>query len=78
MPVMDGYEVAKKIRQDHQFHDVRIVALTGWGQETDRDRTLSYGFDFHFTKPVNFAALKRWLTGASDQPEAVRKSGKIF
>ena len=61
MPGMDGYEVARQIRNGTKFHDVRIVALTGWGQETDRKRTISNGFDGHLTKPVDYVELVEWL-----------------
>jgi CheY-like chemotaxis protein len=62
MPGMDGYEVARRLRQDAHAQDVRIVALTGWGQEEDRARTRAAGFTFHLTKPVDIAALEHWLT----------------
>lgn len=62
MPGKDGYEVARQIRNDRRFDAIRIVALTGWGQETDRDRTRNCGFDVHFTKPLDFSALERWIT----------------
>ena len=61
MPEMDGYEVARQIRNDSKFHDVRIIALTGWGQETDRKRTASNGFDGHLTKPVEYVELVELL-----------------
>jgi signal transduction histidine kinase len=67
MPGMDGFEVAQQIRGDPGLHAVRIVALTGWGQEADRNRTRSYGFDHHLTKPVDFNALQAWL--AQNGPE---------
>jgi len=61
MPEMDGYEVARQIRSDSKFNNVRIMALTGWGQESDRKRTLSNGFNGHMTKPVNYVDLVDWL-----------------
>jgi CheY-like chemotaxis protein len=63
MPGMDGYEVAQQIRRRTPLRSVRIAALTGWGQEADRSRTRTCGFDFHLTKPVDLEALKTWLTG---------------
>jgi CheY-like chemotaxis protein len=61
MPGMDGYEVARRIRQDPRFRDVTLIALTGWGQEEDRRRTRSAGFDHHLVKPIDFAELKALL-----------------
>jgi PAS domain S-box-containing protein len=65
MPDMDGYAVARQLRQDGRYQRTRIVALTGWGQESDRSQTRAGGFDFHMTKPVELATLKAWLNGAS-------------
>ena len=61
MPDMDGLEVARRIRADPTQAGVRIVALTGWGQESDRERTRGAGFDFHLTKPVDLEVLHAWL-----------------
>jgi PAS domain S-box-containing protein len=63
MPDMDGYAVARQLREDGRYRDTRIVALTGWGQESDRRKTQACGFDFHMTKPVELARLKAWLNG---------------
>jgi len=63
MPGMDGLEVARQIRLDARLARVRLLALTGWGQQADRERTRAAGFDHHLTKPVDFAALEAWLTG---------------
>jgi CheY-like chemotaxis protein len=62
MPGMDGYEVARQLRSDERLRGLRIVALTGWGQEADRERTRTAGFDHHMTKPVDVYALVDWLT----------------
>jgi CheY-like chemotaxis protein len=61
LPVMDGYEVARALRQDLRFDDVFIAALTGWGAEGDRRRTADAGFDAHLTKPVELPALEAVL-----------------
>jgi PAS domain S-box-containing protein len=52
MPGLDGYEVARRVRADAGVARVRLVALTGWGQEQDRARAMAAGFDMHVTKPV--------------------------
>ncbi len=56
MPKLSGYEVARRIR-DARGPGVLIVAITGWGQDEDRQRAREAGFDHHFTKPVDYAAL---------------------
>lgn len=61
MPGMDGYEVARRIRQQGDFDDVTLIALTGWGQEDDRRRSHSAGFDYHLTKPADISTLKALL-----------------
>lgn len=52
LPLMDGYEVAARLRSDLGLKDTRIVALTGWGTEQDRAKTTAAGFHAHLTKPV--------------------------
>ena len=62
MPGMDGFEVARAMRAQGGL-GVRIIALTGWGQQADRARTRAAGFDHHLTKPVDLAALAALLDG---------------
>ncbi|GAB2855576.1 hypothetical protein GCM10027277_25140 [Pseudoduganella ginsengisoli] len=59
MPGMDGYEAARLIRQHPGAERMVMVALTGWGQNEARRRTLDAGFDCHLTKPVDFNELLR-------------------
>ena len=68
MPGMDGYEVARRIREQPEWRDLMLIALTGWGQEDDRRRTCQAGFDHHLLKPADMNALKSLLTslGGSD------------
>jgi PAS domain S-box-containing protein len=61
MPGMDGHEVARRVRQQPEFHDVTLIALTGWGQEDDRRRSESAGFDHHLIKPADVNALQTLL-----------------
>jgi signal transduction histidine kinase/ActR/RegA family two-component response regulator len=61
MPGMDGYEVARRIREQLEFKDLILIALTGWGQEEDRRRTSDAGFDFHLIKPADINALETLL-----------------
>jgi PAS domain S-box-containing protein len=58
MPGMDGYSVAEQIRRRPDNERVTLIALSGWGQEQDRLRSLAAGFDHHLTKPVDLNALQ--------------------
>jgi signal transduction histidine kinase/CheY-like chemotaxis protein len=62
MPDMDGNEVARQIRQQPELNDIKLIALTGWGEEKDRRRSKESGFDHHLTKPVNFRDLTDLIT----------------
>ena len=53
MPGPNGYEVAQKIRQSRPGAEIRLIAITGWGQESDKERAFAAGFDHHLTKPVD-------------------------
>jgi CheY-like chemotaxis protein len=57
LPVMDGYELAAKIREQLDTTTPRLFALTGYGQQTDRDRSREAGFADHFVKPVDVKQL---------------------
>jgi CheY-like chemotaxis protein len=59
LPVMDGYELAARLREDRPASQLRLIALTGYGQESDRERSRKVGFDFHLVKPVDFDMLQR-------------------
>ena len=61
MPKMNGYEAAKHIREQPWGKDMLLVALTGWGQDEDKKRTRSAGFDHHLVKPAEPAALQELL-----------------
>lgn len=58
LPGIDGYEVAKRVRQSDFGKEVMLVALTGWGQEQDKQRTSDSGFDQHWVKPVGIDKLR--------------------
>ena len=59
MPVMNGYEAARCIRQQPGGQEVMLVALTGWGQDEDRQRTKDAGFGHHLVKPAGRSDLQR-------------------
>ena len=52
MPELNGYEVARQVRQGSLGRAVTLIAVTGWGQEADKARALAAGFNHHFTKPI--------------------------
>jgi PAS domain S-box-containing protein len=62
MPVMNGYDVAQRLRQRPGLETLVLVAMTGWGQEEDRRRSQEAGFDRHLVKPVEPDALHQLLT----------------
>ncbi len=57
MPLLDGYEVAKRIRAQPWGQRITLVALTGWGQDSDRRRSREAGFDSHLVKPLDLETL---------------------
>jgi len=62
MPGMDGYEGARRLRAKHADPAFRLIAMTGWGQEEDRQRTREAGFHEHLVKPVGLERLKEVLS----------------
>ena len=71
MPKMDGYETARRLRNESWGRQVMLVALTGWGQQRDRERTAEAGFDLHLVKPIaEFELFQAIGTRLSDKPNA--------
>jgi two-component system CheB/CheR fusion protein len=66
LPEIDGYEVARRLRALPATARTRLIALSGYGQNEDKERSRAAGFDHHLTKPVDFAMLQKVLaaTGA--------------
>src|SRR5262249_36622146 len=58
LPEIDGYEVARRLRQDPQLKNARLIAVSGYGQETDRQRSREAGFDAHLVKPVDLQKVQ--------------------
>lgn len=65
MPGMNGFEIARRLRAMTGGDRIFLVALTGWGQEQDRERTRQAGFDLHLTKPVEPGALRKLIASIS-------------
>jgi signal transduction histidine kinase len=65
LPGMDGYEVAGRLRATPGLERVTLIALTGYGQEADRQRSRLAGFDHHLVKPVDLDGLRALLTAAA-------------
>jgi len=58
---MNGYEVAKSIRNDSVLKDTRLIALTGYAGEEDAERTLQVSFNMYLAKPIDLKMLKTVL-----------------
>jgi CheY-like chemotaxis protein len=65
LPELDGYEVARRVRATPQLNGIRLVALTGYGQAGDCQRTQAAGFDHHLVKPVDLSLLERALAAGA-------------
>ena len=72
LPGMDGYELAGRLRELPGWVEVHLIAVTGYGQETDRQQSRDAGFNQHFVKPINLAGLRESLARiAPDHPLSV-------
>ena len=58
MPGMSGFDIAQEIQDNPDLRPARLVAVTGHGNESDRQLTKAFGFDHHLLKPVNFQHLE--------------------
>lgn len=65
LPEMTGYELAQQLRATAQLEGICLVALAGYGQTEDQQRSRAAGFDDHLVKPVDLQALERTLAGIS-------------
>jgi CheY-like chemotaxis protein len=61
LPDMDGNELARHLREAPRTAAATLIAITGYGQESDRARATAAGFDHHFVKPVDIEALQKVL-----------------
>jgi signal transduction histidine kinase len=72
MPGLTGYEVAERIRAEAWGRDIILIAVTGWGQQTDKEKARLAGFDHHLTKPMDPAALEQLFYAAAPVRPASR------
>jgi PAS domain S-box-containing protein len=63
LPGLDGYEVARRLREHEAFKSVPLIAMTGYGQEADKERSKEAGFNFHLVKPIDPERLQDLLAG---------------
>jgi CheY-like chemotaxis protein len=75
LPKLNGFDAARRIREQPGGQERVLIALTGWGQEEDRCRTKDAGFDHHLTKPIDFEVLRE-LLAASKISHPERRSAK--
>ena len=78
MPVMDGYEATRKIRQQEQYKDLPVIAMTANAMAGDREKVLNAGMNDHIAKPINvenmFSTIARWVTPTNpEQGQALIK-----
>jgi CheY-like chemotaxis protein len=70
LPGMNGYEVGAQLREQSDFNQTRLIALSGYGQEEDRRLSIEAGFDYHLTKPVEPDELEALL-------DSLRSAGRV-
>jgi PAS domain S-box-containing protein len=70
MPGLNGYELARRFREQPWGRDTLLVALTGWGQEEDRRRSAEAGFDVHIVKPIDFDNIEDLCQRARERSNA--------
>lgn len=64
LPEMDGYETARMLREMPECKDITIIAVTGWGQDEDREKGRLAGFNHHVVKPADSSTLMQLLASA--------------
>jgi signal transduction histidine kinase len=77
MPKLDGYEVARRIRAQPWGQRITLVALTGWGQDSDRKRSQEAGFDSHLVKPLDLDKLTELLAALPLAGSGVARSAGV-
>jgi CheY-like chemotaxis protein len=70
LPIIDGYEVARRCREQPELQQTTLVAMTGYGQDSDRQRSHEAGFDAHLVKPVDLDNLLQLLSQPDFAPHS--------
>ncbi len=68
LPLLDGWSVARKVREEHPSLRTKIIALTAHALEGDRERAIAAGCDDYETKPIDFASLLQKISEAMQNP----------
>ena len=71
LPEMNGYEVAKKLKSDPASTDIRLIALTGYGQSADKMHAAAAGFDAFLVKPVRLPDLAALLSASGNSTTSI-------
>jgi CheY-like chemotaxis protein len=72
MPGLTGYEVAERIRAETWGRGMLLIAVTGWGQKSDKEKARSAGFDHHLTKPMDPTDLEQLFVASLPEADQVR------
>jgi two-component system cell cycle response regulator DivK len=76
MPVLDGYGLVRKIRDDSSLSNLKVIALTAYAMDGDREKVLGAGFDGYITKPLNmktlFSEIGKYLASPREKKEELR------
>lgn len=72
LPGLDGYEVARRLRSELEMQDVRLIALTGYGRDTDIALAREAGFDAHLVKPCDFDELEKLMAATPTSSSKTR------
>jgi CheY-like chemotaxis protein len=72
LPGVNGYDLARQVRDRPQFRKVTLIAQTGWGREEDRNQARDAGFDHHLVKPIDHQRLAEILAGPLPPPDSER------
>jgi CheY-like chemotaxis protein len=70
LPGVNGYDLARRLREQAQFRNVTLIAQTGWSREEDRNQARAAGFDYHLVKPIDHQRLAEILTNPGSRRES--------
>jgi CheY-like chemotaxis protein len=72
LPGLDGYDLARRLRDELGPRTPRLIAVTGYGRDSDRERSRIAGFDVHLVKPVDIDTLIRAVSGVQGEAQGCR------